>query len=91
LSNETREFKIVKTIFAIGFLSAVYLVLVFGFQRIGDGENPDTFVRVVFAGISFVVMWASYSKIEKFTEQLLDQNPNDPQRGGTTGKNSLQD
>jgi len=62
-------------------MSGVYLGLVIGVEKI-VGETPDTLVRIVFAIISFVMMWMLYSNIEKFTEQLLDQKQNDPQRGG---------
>ena len=88
--NKSREFKIVKTIFAIGFISVIYLGLVIGVEKF-VGETPDTTMRAIFGIISFVLMWAFYSKIEKFTEQLLDQNRDDLQRGGGIGKNSLQD
>lgn len=88
--NKSREFKIVKTVFAIGFMSMIYLGLVVGFEKTVD-ETPDTTMRAIFGIISFVLMWAFYSKIEKFTEQLLDEKRNDPQRGGAIGKNSPQD
>jgi len=71
-------------------MSVVYLGLVIGVEKI-FGETPDTVMRAIFGIISFVLMWMFYSNIEKFTEQLLDQNRNDLQRGGGTGKNSLQD
>jgi len=87
---ETLEFKIVKTIFAIAFMSMMYLVMVFGFQII-DGEKPDTLKRIIFGIISFVMMWMAYSKIERFAQEILGQSKKNLEKGGGLEDNSLQD
>lgn len=88
--NESREFKILKTLFAIAFMSMMYLVMVIGFQFI-DGEKPGTLLRMIFGIISFVMMWMAYSKIERFTEEILGQSKKNLQKGGGLEDNSLQD
>ncbi|GEM_PF-6017979 len=87
---ETLEFKIVKTIFAVAFMSMMYLVMVFGFQII-DGEKPDTLMRMIFGIVSFVMMWMAYSKIERFAKEILGQSKKNLEKGGGLEDNSLQD
>ena len=87
---ETLEFKIVKTVFAIAFMSMMYLVMVIGFQII-DGEKPDTLKRIIFGIISFVMMWMAYSKIGRFAQEILGQSKKNLEKGGGLEDNSLQD
>jgi len=94
---ENKIFKLFVSIFAVALVSIIYLAIVipmelyFGHADLTVNGDADIAMRLVAGTFGVIVMWISFSKIEKFTEQILGKTKNNLQKGGGLEENSLQD
>jgi hypothetical protein len=81
--------KLYTVAFSFAFFSLFYLLVVLPFGLfVGEA---DLFLKSIAAMFALLITSVFFRKIQKFAEQILDENQKDIQKGGSLENNSPQD